>query len=200
MEKRLGEAEAEIEAEWIHTHDLLQNDDGVYVLSDEKVTKIANQIEECDAIFLTFPLYVDSIPSHILRLMEAIETRRTKSKNAPLVYCGVNCGFMEAKYTKIAIYMVKLWCRSAKLTFGQAIGFGGGGMGRSLKLGHNGPGRNYDRALDEMAHNIKGGASDEIIYVKPHFPRALYIFFGNAGWKSAIKKRGLKPKDLYNRP
>jgi multimeric flavodoxin WrbA len=189
---------------------------------------VCQTLASCDAAVLAFPLYVDGIPAHLLRVMKDVETAGTDGGAAQnlrektlMVYPIVNCGFMDEDYPEIAIEMVRLWCNRTGFAFGRAVGFCGGGMGPSLTIG-KGPGTALGKALTKLTEDIRTGKSGEqtgrptrsttpsedirtrgsgdIILTKPTFPRFLYNISGNQGWKKAARNRGLKKKDLYRQP
>jgi hypothetical protein len=68
----------------------------------------------------------------------------------------------------------------------------------ALPIGR-GPLRNLGRALDSLAGNIRALESAENIFAEPNFPRFLYTFAGNMGWKSQARRNGLKIKQLYDK-
>lgn len=147
-----------------------------------------------DVIILAFPLYVDGIPSQLLRYMEGLGRLQGKK-----LYCLINCGFMEPEHMDIAMEMIRLWCAETGMAFMGGCAFGGGGIGPNLKIG-KGPGHNYGKALDQLAKNIAAERFGEIIKTRINMPKKLYIFGAHRGWKSAAKKRGLRPKELYGAP
>jgi hypothetical protein len=167
------------------------------------VPDAASHLLSCDALVIAFPLYVDSIPSHVIRFLEGLEQVCASAPVARIrevkLYAMINCGFMEPEHAAIAVDMVKFWCAKVGFTFGRAAAFGGGGMGLSVKIGY-GPGKNYGLALDDLAGDIKAGRGGETIRTKMNFPRFLYIKAAHHGWRKAARKRGLKAGELYRRP
>jgi hypothetical protein len=160
------------------------------------------RIPFCDALVMAFPLYVDGIPSHLLRLLEALEHASHRSVNQAArpakLYFIINCGFMEPENAEIAIDMIGLWRQKSGLSPGQAVVFGGGSMRPSLKIGL-GPSRNYKRALDALAENIKNRSAGAPILTSVNVSRFLYIKAAHRGFRAAAGKRGLKIDDLYGR-
>jgi hypothetical protein len=163
-------------------------------IAENDPTADADALVGQDVIVLAFPLYVEGIPSQLLRYMEGLGRLSNKK-----LYCLVNSGFMEPDHMDIAMEMVRLWCAEAGMVFMGGCAFGGGGIGPNLKIG-KGAGRSYGKALNQLAQNIAAGHSGEIIKTRINMPRKLYMFGAHRGWKSAAKKRGLKPKDLYGCP
>lgn len=163
-------------------------------------TEEMKQLPECDAIVLAFPLYVDGIPSHLLNCLIQLENYLPTVKEKDIcVYCLVNCGFYEGHQNKIALEMMENWCLRAGVKWGQGIGIGAGGMltaTKNVPIGY-GPKKNLGKALKQLADNISKCASEENMYITANFPRILYKFSAEMGWKQMVKANGLKLKDLY---
>jgi len=157
------------------------------------------QISGCDVILFAFPLYVDGIPSHLLRCLYQMEKYfGSNINNVIIVYAIVNAGFYEGKQAGLAIEMMKNWAEKAKLKWGQGIGIGGGGMMSMIENSTATKGRMKDVhiALTHLAKNIIVCKSADEIYTTPGIPRIAYIIGGNMGWRQSAKKNGLKAKDL----
>jgi len=167
-------------------------------LTEADLIEIAN----VDIMILAFPLYVDGIPSHLLRCLYQLETSLNTSKTKKIrVYAIVNCGFYEGHQASIALDQTKNWCSKANLEWGQGVGIGGGGFLASLKGNpkDQGPVRNLWDALKKMAIHISENQESEDIYTVPNFPRMVYTLGGNMGWRKQIKENGLGQKDLHIR-
>jgi multimeric flavodoxin WrbA len=153
----------------------------------------------CKILIFVFPLYVDGIPSHLLRLLD--ETREALAKSAPnaTVYCVVNNGFYEARQNNIALEMMKNFCARSQLKWGQGLGVGAGGMITFLSIGR-GPMKNLGKALDALVKNILTSQSADNRFVEPNFPKSLYQILVHLNWRLEAKKHGLKAKQLYDQP
>ena len=75
-----------------------------------------------EAIVIAFPLYVDSLPSNLLRELEAHETGLPPGTP---VYALANNGFYEGEQNAIAIAILRNWSLRAGLAWGQGAGLGG---------------------------------------------------------------------------
>lgn len=155
-----------------------------------------------DALVLAFPLYVDSIPSHLLGMLTELEgymkAERTKEI---MLYAIVNNGFFEGVQNRIAIGILQNWCVRAGVRFGQAIGQGAGEMLESVeKVPHgNGPMKNLHAALDTLAANLQSGKTGDTVLLSPKLPRIAWKIGGTLGWNSTAKKNGLTKKELRRR-
>ena len=165
---------------------------------EEKDDALFEKILENDVIVFAFPLYIDSIPSHLLRFLEAMECRYRNHIMNTKVYCIVNSGFFDPRNTEIAIDMIKLWSAHSGLIFGQALALGGGGMGRAASIGE-GPLESYGKALDDLADNIYADVGGETIFTSPDIEKSDYMADANKAWKAAAKKRGVSSWSLRNK-
>ena len=158
------------------------------------------QISKCNVILFTFPLYVDGIPSHLLRCLYQMEKYFNSNKSNDIsVYTIVNIGFYEGKQASIAIEMMRNWTEKANLKWGQGIGIGGGGMMSmiSSSTDNKGPMKDVHIALTALATNILALKTADEIYTSPGIPRIVYKIGGEMGWRQSVKKNGLKTKDLF---
>ena len=103
----------------------------IHVESFKSADNNVDEIVKADMLVLAFPLYVDSIPSHILYLMERIS--ENYRNNNLIIYVIMNNGFYEGKQNHIAIQQMKLWCYDNGFVWGQGIGCGAGEMLPFLK-------------------------------------------------------------------
>ena len=151
----------------------------------------------CDsqALVVAFPLYVDSIPSHLLVLLEKLQDLLAKQSSAK-VYVIVNSGFYEACQNSIALAMMEVWCDKAGLKWGQGVGAGAGGMAQAAPVG-KGPSANMGKTRDILAENILHQTTGETLFTQPNFPRFLYKTMAHMGWRQIAKGNGIKGKEMY---
>lgn len=159
-------------------------------------------LSECNILVFSFPLYVDGIPSHLLDCFVQLETFLAGQKEKKIkVYAMVNSGFYESRQNRLAIEMMKNWCEKSGLVWGQGVAIGAGamlGMLKNVSMGY-GPKKDLGKALKQLAGNILNCNSEENIFITANFPRAIYKFGAEMGWRQSIKANGLKPKDLFLR-
>ena len=164
--------------------------------------KEIEQICQCNAIVMAFPLYVDGIPAHLLSCLYEMEKffKASPNPNAK-VYALVNSGFYEGKQNSLALEMVENWCEKCGISFGQGIGIGGGGMLPAIPNvpDGKGPKKKSYKALKNLSNNISTNSSAENIFISQSFPRIAYKLSAEAGWRQKIKANGLSKKDLFLR-
>lgn len=156
------------------------------------------KLRDCNVIVVAFPLYVDGIPSHLLRLLDEIKDDMNELAPGAMMYAIANNGFYEGCQNALALNMMESFCDCSGLKWGQGIGVGAGGMVNTAPIGQ-GPMKNLGLALDKLAENILNSHAGENQFVEPNFPRFLYKAAAHFGWRSQAKKYGLKSKNLYDK-
>ena len=159
-----------------------------------------NEIYNSDVLIFLFPLYVDGIPSNLLKLLVEFEKEKV-IKSETKIYCIVNNGFYEGKQNRLAILQMKNWCEKVKARWGQGIGVGAGELLPHLKkypLGQ-GPLKNLGKVLDKFSANILTLKSDEDIYINPNWLKSLYFFQGTISWILKGRKNNLRVRELFRK-
>jgi len=158
------------------------------------------EILKGDAILFVFPLYVDSLPVSLIKLLSALEAEigsdsgaKAQIADKPHVYAVVNCGFFEAKQTTPAVSMIKHFADRTGLSWGYGIGIGGGGMLAAMSGDWSrGPVAGVYRELSKMAEAIKEKASIPNVFISPGIPRFVYKFAAEFNMKRYAKQSGAK--------
>ena len=162
--------------------------------------KTKNEIYNSDVLIFIFPLYVDGIPSNLLKLLVNFEKEnvvRPKTK----IYCIVNNGFYEGKQNFLALLHMKNWCKKVNAKWGQGIGIGSGELLpylKKFKLGQ-GPLKNLEKILNRFSRNILTLNSDKNIYITPNWPKSLYFIQGSISWILKARKNNLKIRELFKK-
>ena len=162
--------------------------------------KTKNEIYNSDVVIFIFPLYVDGIPSNLLKLLVKFEKEnviRPKTK----IYCIVNNGFYEGKQNFLALLHMKNWCKKVNAKWGQGIGIGSGELLpylKKFKLGQ-GPLKNLEKILSRFSRNILTLNSDKNIYINPNWPKSLYFIQGSISWILKARKNNLKIRELFKK-
>ena len=159
-------------------------------------TQAFDNLKDCNALVFAFPLYIDGIPSRLLRFLDEIKDEIAVIAPGAMVWAIVNNGFYEGHQNALALDMMQSFCVAGGLSFGQGVGVGAGGMASAAPVG-SGPMRNLGLALDQLAQNIHQSRIVPNQFVVPNFPRFLYKAGGNWSWKAEARKNGLKAKSLH---
>jgi multimeric flavodoxin WrbA len=163
-------------------------------------------IDNSDLIVLSFPLYVDSLPSQVIKFLELIADHEKKRQFQEKKYfiAIVNSGFPEASQNEIALSICRLFAKQVGFIWLGGLAKGGGEMiaGRPLDE-FGGELRFQKKALDLAANAVAKGESiteEAVIFMGTlGYPRWLYTFIGNRGWKQQTKKH-MSMNKIYNQP
>ena len=90
--------------------------------------RILDQIKDAQTVIFGVPLYVDGIPSHVLRFMEEMEAFCRENGLHLNIYCVANNGFIEGKQNEPLMQIFEHFCSRAGLVWGGGVGIGGGVM------------------------------------------------------------------------
>ncbi|MBQ7371568.1 MAG: hypothetical protein IJW67_06765 [Blautia sp.] len=90
--------------------------------------RILEQLRDAQAVVFGLPLYVDGVPSHVLRFMEEMETFCRENGLKLNVYCIANNGFIEGKQNEPLMQVFEHFCTRAGLVWSGGVGIGGGVM------------------------------------------------------------------------
>ena len=89
---------------------------------------ILEELDDAQAVVFALPLYVDGIPSHVLRFLERMEAYCREKGLHLAVYCIANNGFIEGKQNEPLMQQFENFCARAGLVWGGGVGIGGGVM------------------------------------------------------------------------
>ena len=162
--------------------------------------KTKNEIYNSDVLIFIFPLYVDGIPSNLLKLLVNFEKENVVRPETK-IYCIVNNGFYEGKQNFLALLHMKNWCKKVNAKWGQGIGIGSGELLpylKKFKLGQ-GPLKNLEKILNRFSRNILTLNSDKNIYINPNWPKSLYFIQGSFSWILKARKNNLKIRELFKK-
>ena len=90
--------------------------------------RILEQLRDAQAVVFGLPLYVDGVPSHVLRFLEEMETFCRENGLKIRVYCIANNGFIEGKQNDPLMQLFENFCARAGIDWGGGVGIGGGVM------------------------------------------------------------------------
>jgi hypothetical protein len=168
--------------------------------SDEaRMRALLDAIAKSDLVVLAFPVYVDSLPAPVLRLLEswkaAIDAGEIRSATTGRQQFAVltQCGFPEAKHCDVAIEVCRLFAAEAGLEWAGALAFGMGGA-----IEHNPLDRSMlTRRLPEFDAAVAALAAGEAIpesatatFRRPLTPAWSYPLAGGSIWKRQARKQG----------
>ncbi len=157
-------------------------------------------MDEAQAIVLCVPLYVDGLPSQVIKLMEKIERSRISPKR---IYLLANMGLYESSQLDNLFGAVKQWCSKAGLRYCGGLGISAGElMGTLMEVipFRRGTTKRASLGMDRLVRSIDSAEAMSDIYAEPFaFPRWLYVCIANTNWNRTSRKNGIKPKDMFTR-
>ena len=166
-----------------------------------KPDELLCRLEKASALVLCMPLYVDGLPSQLIRFLETAE--REYRGGAKRVYVLANMGLYESRQLVNLFGAVRQWCGRMQFSYCGGLGVSAGELVGVL-MQHIpfavGPTKTMARCMDALADAVNRGDAAEELYAEPYrFPRSLYIFIANTNWNTTARKNGIRPKDLYRR-
>ncbi len=160
---------------------------------------LVHMLESAGTLILCTPLYVDGLPSQVIRLMERFmaEYRGQGMK----IYLLANMGLYESSQLKNLFGAVKRWCRIMGFEYCGGLGISAGELlGTLFRAGDpkKGATANAAEGIEKLARAIEGKSSMDDTFAEPRmFPKWLYILIANVNWRRLARKNGIKPRDLY---
>jgi hypothetical protein len=169
------------------------------VIKDEILMKQAfEKIDSSDLIILSFPLYIDSLPSQTIRFMELASGRGEGVKKSQRFMAICQSGFPESHHSEDALRICSIFARDAGYRWVGVLAVGGGGAigGRDLNEG-GGMLRHLRSALEITAHAIDQGmdvpSEARELTNKGIVPPWMYNWIVNRRWKKEARRNGVDP-------
>lgn len=162
--------------------------------SGEGAGKLLDLVDSSDLVVLAFPLYVDSLPAPLTRLLELVAERRgrTAAAGSPRLAVIVQCGFPEAHQCDTAIGICRRFAGSAGMRWAGALAMGMGGSLEGDFKRMPGGGKKILDALGKAAEALARGGDipddAKALFARPLMPRRFYTMIGNLGWRLKMRK------------
>ena len=90
--------------------------------------RILEQFNGAQAVVFCLPLYVDGIPSHVLRFLKEAENYCKANNLHICIYAIANNGFIEGRQNEPLMQQFERFCERAGLNWCGGVGIGGGVM------------------------------------------------------------------------
>jgi len=90
--------------------------------------EIFDNLQNADAVVITVPLYVDSIPAHFIPFLKQMEQYCKNNTCKFMLYVISNAGFVGGHHNQAHLEQYHCWCERAGITWGGGLGIGGGVM------------------------------------------------------------------------
>lgn len=162
---------------------------------------LVQELETAETIILCLPLYVDGLPSQVIRLMETFE--QDYAGGSKKIYVSANMGLYESSQLANLFNAVRQWCSVMGFAYCGGLGVSAGellGVLMDILPAWLGPSSKAYQGMKKLVSAVEQGETVTDIYAEPFmFPRSLYIRIANTNWNRTAKKNGITPKDLYRR-
>ena len=161
---------------------------------------LISRLDGSQAIVLCVPLYVDGLPSQVIKLMEQMEKRGAGNKR---IYLLANMGLYESSQLDNLFGAVKQWCLKTGSEYCGGLGISAGELMGTLMEAipfSRGTTKKASQGMDHLVRSIDNAEAMADIYAEPFaFPRWLYVWIANINWNRTSRKNGIKPKDMFTR-
>jgi hypothetical protein len=165
--------------------------------SPAAMERLMADIEWADLVLLSFPVYVDTLPAPVMRLLETwgrgAGAAGTTDKHPVRLAALVQCGFPEAQQCALAIDVCEQFCRESGVGWAGALAFGCGGA-LSGRAPERSPLAKAVPALDEAADALAAGreipGEARRVFGRQFAPTWTYTLFSGLSWWWIARKRG----------
>ena len=160
---------------------------------------LVKKLEDAPAIVFCIPLYVDGLPSQVIRLMETFRKEYRGSRKK--IYVLANMGLYESSQLVNLFSAVTQWSRKMDFEYCGGLGLSAGelmgGLMEMIPFG-KGPIKKVAEGMDLLARAINSESKTYDIYAEPKgFPKWLFIQIANTSWDRTARKNGIDPKEMY---
>lgn len=160
---------------------------------------IAEEIKNADIIAVICPLYVDSLPSQVISLMEVLLSQKEQISEGKGFAVILSSGFPERAHSDTAIKMAELFCKKAGFVWLSGIALGGGGVvyGKTLEKDKKAL-KNITEALSHAADYISRikpipAYVDELLN-KKSISDDKFVRLSASYFKKKLKENGIRNK------
>ncbi|MBQ6493490.1 MAG: flavodoxin family protein [Erysipelotrichaceae bacterium] len=166
-----------------------------------RMDELMKEFEDVETIVLCTPLYVDGLPSQLIRFMEKYEREYTGGRKK--IYVLANMGLFESRQLVNLMSAVRQWSDKMRFEYNGGLAVSAGEMigplTEAMPFG-KWVTKEVAEGTNRLAGAINRSEKIEDIYTDAYrFPRWLYIAIANSGWKRMAKAAGIDPKELFRR-
>lgn len=165
---------------------------------EQRLDDLLGATDKADLIILAFPLYIDSLPAAVIRVLELIAARRqgksVTRKQRLVAIC--NSGFPESSQSNTALSICRCFAGEAGFEWAGGLALGGGEAIHGRPLPEVGSmAKNITKSLDlaaiDLATNGKISQQAVELMSKPIVPAWLYRMLGDHGFRKDARKHGV---------
>lgn len=184
---RLGDANWTVDNEFVYRA----------IKDQEKLEDVLQKIDNSNLIILAFPLYVDSMPSQMIKFLEKVFEHglpTMASERKLIAIC--QSGFPESHHNDYALRICSIFAKDAGFHWAGGLSVGGGAAIASRDLSEaGGMMRNLRGALDATANAMIAGKDvpeeAKKLAAKGFAPPWMYNWIVNRNWKKEERNNGV---------
>ncbi len=170
---------------------------GEAIKNEVKWNALSDSLNNADTVILTFPLYWDSLPSHLTRALERLYFGRKEIEKIPNFYVIVHNGFPEPWHNEVAVKICNCFSEKIGYRWQGALNIGGGAAVAGRPLEETGGMTNKLKETLDLAAKAMDRGEPIPVEVKNRLKKPLYppwfnIVFGGTGWRRMAKKNEVK--------
>lgn len=162
--------------------------------------ELLRSVADSRFLILVSPLYVDSLPSEVVEMMQVLERAGLEGASFMVIF---NCGFPESTHNDTVIDICRNFSTANGMNWLGGLAIGGGGAIDGRPLSPSGPERNVLKSLAIVCDSIVEGVPipEEafVLASRQFFPVWLYMIAANHLWRTRAKAPGVK-NPLKHRP
>lgn len=159
--------------------------------SEKWIEELIDAINHCSLIIFSSPLYANSLPSFVIRVMDEIKANKKNINGSKQIFVISNCGYPEARQNIPALCSYRQFAKDMNFNWLGALSFG---MGSLLCRWHFlnifGMFNRIKKAISISAAAISQNETIPLIAqeiaAKPLIPMKLYNFLANLSFRKTI--------------
>ncbi len=160
--------------------------------SERRTDALLADVSSSDLLVLAFPLYIDSLPTPLLRVLQLLAEKRAGGGRR--LAAIVNSGFPEGAQNDTALAICRRFAAEAGFEWAGGVALGGGGAVAGKRLQEAGGlvarvMEGLDVAAEALAEGRDIPESASRLVSKPLMPSWLYILGGAFGWYQLARKQ-----------
>lgn len=148
----------------------------VKIEEDMDWNSVYRYLEDANAIVLAADVYLDSVPSGVLRFLEKVEQAVIGGESIGGRFYAILCTELyEGEQTSVAMEVLKNFCVHANITWGRGLGIGGNKMETPQRKDsfwsrlHKSTSDFRTASLQEQALFIREKIQGTDVYIKPEY-------------------------------
>jgi len=171
------------------------------IMRKERQDDLIRMVNQANLIILSFPLYVDHLPSPVIRMMELLYKHREVllDLEGKIFVAISNCGFPEAHQNDLAIEICRNFSNAMAFQWRGGLKKGGGEMINKYDLNEMGKKvedlkKGLELAAEALKKDQKIPNDAKALVAKKVIPVKMYKIMGNLGWRF----QGLGNFNIFN--